>query len=44
MEKKKYIKKPVVIEAYVTDKEIVIHTLANQIYFGKHTKNGKNNL
>ncbi len=27
MEAKKYIKKPVVIEAYQTDVEVVIHTL-----------------
>lgn len=27
MFKKKYIKKPVVIEAYQTDKELTIHTL-----------------
>lgn len=27
MEKKKYVKKPVVIEAYQTDKELIIHTL-----------------
>ncbi|MGU8698410.1 hypothetical protein [Clostridium perfringens] len=27
MKKKKYIKKPIVIEAYKTDKDIIIHTL-----------------
>jgi len=27
MKTKKYIKKPVVIEAYQTDKEVIIHTL-----------------
>lgn len=27
MEIRKYIKKPVVIEAYQTDKELIIHTL-----------------
>ena len=27
MKKNKYVKKPVVIEAYQTDKEIIIHTL-----------------
>ena len=27
LKKKKYIKKPVTIEAYQTDKELIIHTL-----------------
>lgn len=27
MEVKKYVKKPVVIEAYQTDEEVIIHTL-----------------
>lgn len=31
MEKKKYVKKPVVIEAYQTDKEILIHTLEGDL-------------
>ena len=31
MEKKKYRKKPVIIEAYRTDKEVVIHTLEGDL-------------
>nr|DAD82913.1 MAG TPA: PGDYG protein [Siphoviridae sp. ctXZx16]DAO32138.1 MAG TPA: PGDYG protein [Caudoviricetes sp.] len=31
MEKKKYMKKPVIIEAYKTDKEMIIHTLEGDL-------------
>lgn len=31
LNKKKYVKKPIVVEAYQTDKEITIHTLEGDI-------------